>query len=180
MFARNYTIGYFGPGVGGSVARNPVVDRLLPSLLHVKAVSLLDHALEAWLDARGLVVPRKRYGTDLKGRIDYLADNRHLSDATRLHLIRDTRNALAHEPDAGVAIDWPQLDETIDAVFAALQELTLPVERPQWEISAERSAAQEAKVPNALFTFDHTISIKAGDKVVAAITWSSHLMNDDA
>src|SRR5438445_12161720 len=77
MFARNYTIGYLDHP--GPVAKIPVVERLLSTLLHVKAVTILDHALRAWIDANGIAVPKKPYGTDLKGRIDFRSDNTHLT-----------------------------------------------------------------------------------------------------
>ena len=160
------------------MAKNPVVERLLPSLLQVKAVAILDHALRAWIDDKGLVVPKKPYGTDLKGRIDYLADNGHLAGRFPLHSIRGTRNALAHEP-AG-AVDWAELDHDVATIHAALSELKLVQERPQWEILSERSAAQAGEIPKSTCTFHYRIGLKQSDKVVAEIKWAQHLMADDA
>lgn len=175
MFARNYPIGYLD--LDGPAARNPVVERLLPSLLHVKAVAILDHALRAWIDGRGFVVPEKPSGRELKGRIDYLADNGHLSDRTALHSIRGTRNALAHEP-AGVT-DWAELDRDVAAIHSALSELKIVKEMPKWEIFSERSAAQAGEIPKSSCTFHYRIGIKEGDKIVAEIKWAKHLMSDD-
>ena len=176
MFARNYTSGYLD--YPGPVAKNPIVERLLPSLLHVKAVSILDHAMLAWIDARGIVVPKKPYGTDLKGRIDYLADNAHLADRTRLHSIRTTRNDLAHEP--GGAVDWAELDRDVGAIHSALSELKIVKEMPKWEIFSERSGAEEGEIPKAICTFRYRIGIKQGETLVAEIKWSQHVMADDA
>lgn len=176
MFARNYTIGYLDHP--GPVAKNPVVERLLPSLLQVKAVAILDHTLRAWIDDKGLVVPKKPYGIDLKGRIDYLADNGHLADRSPLHSIRGTRNALAHEP-AG-AVDWAELDRDVAAIHSALSELKVVKEMPQWKISSERSAAQTGEIPNSICTFHYLIGITQGDKMVAEIKWAQHVMADDA
>ncbi len=176
MFARNYTIGYqldHAPA-----AKNPVAERLLPSLLHVKAVAVLDHCLRAWIDQKGMVVLKKPYGTDLKGRIDFLADNGHLADRSPLHSIRDTRNQMAHEP-AG-AVDWPELDRDVAAIHSALYELKIVNEMPKWEIWSERSAAKEGEIPKANHTFHYRIGIKEGDKVIAEIKWTKHLMEDDA
>ena len=86
MYARNYTIAYVD--LPGPVAKNPVLERLLPTLIHVKAVAILDHALRAWTDANGFKIPKKPYGTDLNGRIDFMADMGHLADRSRLHSIR--------------------------------------------------------------------------------------------
>ncbi|TKS59210.1 MAG: hypothetical protein EWM72_02412 [Nitrospira sp.] len=176
MFARNYTIGYLNHP--GPVAKNPVVERLLPSLLQVKAVAILDHALRAWIDNKGLFVPKKPYGTDLKGRIDYLANNGHLADRFPLHSIRGTRNALAHEP-AG-AVDWAELDRDVTAIQSALSELKMVKEMPQWEIFSERSAAQAGEIPKSICTFHYLIGIRQGSKMVAEIKWAQHVMADDA
>jgi hypothetical protein len=176
MFARNYTMGYLDHP--GPVAKNPVVERLLPSLLHVKAVSILDHALQAWIDDKGIVIPKKPYGTDLKGRIDYLADNGDLADRAHLHSIRGTRNELAHEP--GGVVDWAELDRDVGAIHSALSELKIVNAMPKWEIFSERSAAGEGEIPKAICTFHYRISIKQGEKLVAEIKWAQHMMADDA
>jgi hypothetical protein len=127
MFAENYELGHLDD-LGPSV-KNPVVERLLPSLLHVKAVAILDHAIRSWCDHKGLVIPKKPYGTDLKGRIDYLVDNAFLSDRSSLHAIRGTRNIVAHEP--ADAVDWRQLDSDVKAIYVALKELGLVGEFPK-------------------------------------------------
>jgi hypothetical protein len=176
MFAENYELGYLDHP--GPPLKNPVVERLLPSLLHVKAVAILDHALRGWCDEKGLVVPKKPYGTDLKGRINYLADNGHLADRSPLHSIRGTRNVLAHEP-AG-SVDWKQLRCDVLAIHGALKELRMVGDFPRWEIGSERSAAQDPKVPNALFSFDYQIRITDGAKPVTDITWSEHVMREGA
>jgi hypothetical protein len=148
-------------------------------LLHVKAVAILDHATIRWCGGdKGLIIPKKPYGTDLKGRIDYLADNAHLSDRSSLHAIRGTRNTLAHEPIGSVS--WQQLDSDVKAIHAALKEFGLVTEFPKWEISSERSAAGAPRIADALFTFDYRITIKDGERPIADITWSKHLMRDGA
>ncbi len=176
MFARNYTMGYLDHP--GPVAKNPVVERLLPSLLQVKAVAILDHTLQAWIDDKGLVVPKNLYGTDLKGRINYLADNGHLADRSPLHSIRGTRNILAHEP-AG-AVDWVELDRDVAVIHSALFELNVVKEMPQWKISSKQSGAQAGEIPKSDCTFHYRIAIEQGDKMVAEIKWAQHMMADDA
>jgi hypothetical protein len=176
MFAQNYELGYLDHP--GPPLKNPVVERILPSLLHVKAVAILDHALRCWCDEKGLVIPKKPYGTDLKGRIDYLVDNGHLSDRSSLHSIRGTRNVLAHEPTG--AVDWKQLGSDVLAIHGVLKELSLVGDFPKWEIESERSAAQDAKVPDASFSFDYLIRITEGPKPVAEIAWSEHIMREGA
>jgi hypothetical protein len=175
-FARNYTLGYLDHP--GPAPKNPVVERLLPSLLHVKAVAILDHAFRAWIEERGLTVPRKPYGTDLKGRIDFLADNSIVCDREPLHSIRDTRNDIAHEPAEEIA--WGRLDQDVLVIAAALQELRLVDETPKWEVFSERSSARAAEIPNALASFHYRIAIKAAEGVIAEIKWQTHVMRDNA
>lgn len=176
MFAKNYTIGYLDHP--GPVAKNPVVERLLPSLLHVKAVAILDQTLRAWINDKGLVVPKRPYGVDLKGRIDYLADSGYLADSSPLHSIRGTRNALAHEPSE--AVDWIELDRDVATIQSTFSELKVVDDMPNWKILSERSAAGEGEIPNAICTFHYRIAIMQADKAVAEIKWAQHMMADDA
>lgn len=175
-FARNYTIGYLDHP--GPVAKNPVVERLLPALLQVKAVTILDHTLQAWIDEKELVVPRKPYGTDLKGRIDYLADNGHLADRSALHSIRGTRNVLVHEPDGAVV--WDEVDRDVATIYSALSELKVVIEMPQWEIFSERFEAKAGEIENSICTVHYRIALSQGENIVAEIKWVQHTMKDNA
>lgn len=170
MFARHYTL---GDRLGRSSAKNPVIDRLLPSLLHVKAVSILDYALRAWIDSDsgGSVVADR-----LRQRIDYLAKRKALPDCTPLRSVCDRRNKLAHEPTE--ALNWNELDRDISITHNALFELKILDEMPQWEIFAERSGAERGEVPGAISTFHYRIGIKEGEKVIAEIKWLEHLLAD--
>jgi hypothetical protein len=62
--ARNYWQSYLLHGFASH--RDPLLDRLLPSLLYIKAVTILDDALEAVIAPRGLVMPKK-YRDSLQG-----------------------------------------------------------------------------------------------------------------
>jgi hypothetical protein len=176
MFAQNYELGHIDSP--GPTVKNPVVERLLPSLLHVKAVAILDHATKNWCNNKKLIIPKKPYGTNLNGRIDYLVDNGFLPDRSSLHAIRGTRNVLAHEP-AG-SVDWRQLDSDVKSIHGVLQKLDLVDEFPKWHISSERSAAGRPRIPDAMCTLDYRITIKDGERTVADITWCEHMMREDA
>jgi hypothetical protein len=165
MFAENYELGYLDEPLGG----NPVVDKLLPALLQIKAVGILDLALRSWCDGKGLVIPKTTYGTDLKGRIDYLVENRHLSDGSFLHSIRDTRNILAHEPMG--EINWQQLESHVMAIHGSLRELGLVGDFPKWQINVERSPAHDPNGPDATFPVKRRIRITDGVRIVGSISW---------
>jgi hypothetical protein len=175
-FAKDYPIGYID--LPGPAPRNPVLEQLLPSLLHIKAVAILDHALRTWIDAKGMTVPKKPYGTDLKGRIDFLADNNILSNRVILHTLRGLRNDLAHEPQE--AINWSDLDRDVATINEALKDLQLVGDMPHYEIFSERSGAQESPDPKVNWVFHYRIAVREAGKIVAEIKWSESLLNDDA
>jgi hypothetical protein len=56
-FARNYRIAYQLDE--GAAARNPVLEKILPSLLHVKMAAMLDEALGTHLAATSTSLPKK-------------------------------------------------------------------------------------------------------------------------
>jgi hypothetical protein len=124
----------------------------------------------------GLVVPKKPYGTDLKGRIDFLADNGHVADRTPLHSVRGIRNVLAHE-FAG-SVDWAALNSDVRTIHGTLQELGLVRDFPNWNITAERTPAPQPRIPDALITDDYQIVIWDGEKRVADIKWSAHVLKE--
>ena len=175
-FAKDYPIGYIDlPGLS---PKNAVLEQLLPSLLHIKAVAILDHTLRVWIDAKGMMVPKKPYGTDLKGRINFLADNNILSNRSILHTLRGLRNDLAHEPQE--AINWSDLDRDVATVNDGLKDLQLVGDMLYYEIFSECSGAQESPDPNVNCIFHYRIAVSEAGKIVAEIKWSRSLLNDDA
>jgi hypothetical protein len=175
-FAKNYQLAYVE--LAGRIARNPVLDWLLPSLLHVKAVALIDHAMKLWIEDKGLVIPNPPYRSDLNGRINYLADNHHIADRAPLHAIRGTRNTLAHDP--GGEVNWAEMDLDLSVIHGALVELNIIGPMPKWEAFAERSAASPGAVLGADATFHYVLGIKEGDKKVAEFKWSAHQMREES
>ncbi len=93
--AKNYHMPYLLNGFGGTF-RNPLLDYLLPSLLHVKMVAILYEALLFFIGDRGLTVPKK-HKRSLRGRIEYLNEQSLIANYAALHVILDLRNLLAHE-----------------------------------------------------------------------------------
>lgn len=81
----------------GTTNRNPLLDMLLPSLLMVRAVSILDDSLKVELQTQGITLPQSRYKDDLYGRISILCDNKTLSAKDDLQKLRRRRNELSHE-----------------------------------------------------------------------------------
>ena len=91
-FAKNYPFARLGNGRLGF--RNPVLERILPSLLHVKAVAIPDESLRDLLTERGLALPKK-YGNGLNARVNFLVDSGIIVDPGSLQKVRNRRNDVA-------------------------------------------------------------------------------------
>jgi len=57
--AKNYHLPYALDNLFGATPRNPLLEKLLPSLLYIRLVSLLDDALNLYLDNHGLTIKKK-------------------------------------------------------------------------------------------------------------------------
>lgn len=173
-FARNYPIAY--QLEHGTAVRNPVLESILPSLLHIKMAALLDEALDSHLNSTGTALP-KGYRSNLDGRISFCSDSGLVPDGPGLHGIRQMRNALAHE--ASSSVSWSQLDQDLVVVHSALQHLGVVGQRPRFEMNAERSGAQESQEPGFLFHFDYAVTLLENGKTAAKFTWRESVHNDE-
>jgi hypothetical protein len=143
---------------------NPILEILLPSLLYIRLVSLLDEALKEYVVAS---MPSK---TNLDGRIDFLHDQGRLKDAARLHAIRLTRNALAHDPSRSCS--WGDLEAANEAVGIELQALGLVGPRPTYEFYAERSLPVPPTEPGYLFSQVYGFGLKLECKKFVEFKWT--------
>ena len=170
-FAKNYDRTYLL--YAGSTHRNPALDQLLPSLLLIRAVSILDSALQLELDTQGIKLPQGQYKDNLKGRIGILGDNGTLSASGDLQALRCRRNDLAHEV---LFATWDELSSAIDLVETELQEMTIVGPRPTLEYFGERSAVKESPDPNIVYTRDFKCGIKENGQVALEHSWTENLM----
>ncbi len=164
-FANNYHQLY-GFDLFSIAARNPVVEQFLPSLLHVKAVAILDHGIKAYLSENNLKPPRRRYKSDLNGRICYCEDNSLIKDSESLHRIRELRNDLGHEPDE--TTNWATLYRDVAAINAAFKELSISGDLPVYNFIASKSEAQEATEPDAKWSVEYELRVEENGKPVAS------------
>jgi hypothetical protein len=153
---------------------NPVFDRLLPSLLHVKALTVLDAALKEALNARSASPKAYGYKDDLNGRINTAADLGLFPDSKLLHEARRTRNEVAHEFEPSVS--WAELEEAVQAIQQGLQSLGLVGPMPRFEVNAERRPKPELNDPNARIGFNYCVSVVGDGKLAAEITWSEEIL----
>lgn len=151
---------------------NPLVEHILPSLLHVKVLAVLDEALETFIQDRSLVMPR-RYRNTLEGRISFLADSGFITNDLALHAARIRRNVVAHELSA--SIQWETLASDVDGIEDALKHLGYVGDRPQMSYFGERSALQSSTEPGVIGVREFRIGVKEDDSPVYEARWEQKL-----
>jgi len=155
--------------------RHPLLDRQLPSLLHVKALALLDEALDEALTKASVMPSTFGLRADLNGRIDTARRAGLLAPATakRLHEARTRRNELAHEFDA--MVDWDTMDADLIGIHASLVELGLSGPMPKLDVAWSRTPKGALKNPTALLGFYYRIVVTDGSAEVAEIVWDEEI-----
>ncbi len=157
------------------VPRNPILEELLPSLLQIKAVTVLDEALRAKLKANGHKPSDLGFKNDLNGRLETALATGILNDVSLLHRARGSRNDVAHEFEEKVT--WTQLDADVVAVNAALQQMGFVGDLPHLEVTADRNPKAVLTDPNAALGFDYVVAVRDSSTVLAEITWSEEIMS---
>lgn len=154
----------------GPLVPNPLLDFLLPNLLFVKVMSVLDEALEFYIDNTSSLsgVNNKK----LFDRINVLDNMGLISDVTALHDLRKLRNDIAHETI--VQIDWLKLENAINTVEKQLQQLGFVGDRPLYETFSGRNVELPSSHPEAFKTFHYYVGLKEDKKVVVFLAWRNH------
>ena len=171
--AENYHSPYLLEG-GANIARNPILEQILPSLLYVQLASLFDEGLLQYIDTNELLLPKKKYKNDMNGRIQFLSDNRLIKDSKECHRIRKKRNDIAHE--SAMNISWDDLNNDLSIVELELKYLGLINDRPNYVFYAERAAARDSKEENVICAFDYYIGLKEDSKKIIEISWTTKMM----
>jgi hypothetical protein len=166
--AKNHKMANMIASGGQPPAPNPIVDRLLPSLLYVRLGALLDETFEDFITAKGLAMPR-RYRNDFNGRITFLDDQGLLKYASRLHTLRQKRNEVAHEPSSFRT--WSELEDAVAIAQTELAHLSLVGDRPVYEFYAQRNPRQEPE-RGYLITFDYRYGLKVDGKRAIEVSWT--------
>jgi len=169
--AKNYHLSY--SLYTGSTHRNPLLERLLPSLLYIKAVALLDDGLTEVISIRGLSFPSEGYSATLRGRITFLKDQTVLANADELHRIHDRRNILAHDKD-GVCT-WEELKQDGMWIESTLQGFGIIGARPKLDYYGERSAMRDSDEPGILSVRDFKVGVKENDRPGIEFSWTEKL-----
>jgi len=154
-----------------SLAPNPILDALLPSLLYVRLGSLLDDFFGDHIINKRLVMPRS-YRNDLNGKISFLNDQSLLKDASKLHGLRLKRNELAHEAEKSCT--WKDLDDATNDAEAELQHLGLVGSPPKFEFYAERKPRASAD-PGCFISFDYCYGLRINGAKHIEVSWQQNL-----
>ncbi|MDR4520935.1 MAG: hypothetical protein R3E36_10120 [Nitrosomonas sp.] len=171
--AKNYPTSY--ALYVGSTHRDILLEQLLPTLLYIKAASILDDSLSIWLTDNGHVL-KNPYKNDFNGRICYLDDNSIYGKCAELHNVRRKRNAFAHEPK--VKSNWQELESGVLTIEECLVFLGLAAETKKLEYFAERSGMQGADDPNVAFTRRFSYGVKEDGKLALEIAWNENTLNE--
>ena len=170
--ARNYPRSYLL--YMGRTHRDPVLEKLLPSLLGIRAAAILEDGLSRAMVQGGLTIP-PRYRDDLFGRISVLQESGALANGAELHLIRERRNRVSHE--AGVSLDWDSLGRDVEEIQKALERLGIVPSATRLEYHAERSAMKESTEPGIAFTQDFRVWITENDRIAIEYNWTTKTHN---
>ncbi len=158
----------------GQTHRDLLLDQLIPTLIYVKAASILDDSIVLWLSENGHVL-KKPYRADFNGRLCYLGDNSLYDSTSELHRIRQNRNNYAHKP--GAHCNWSDLESDMFHIERCLIALGLAQETKKLEYYAERSAMQESDEPNVAFTRRFSYGVKENGKSALEIAFNQNIFN---
>ena len=173
-FAANYHLAY---RVSGSqLARNQVLEQLLPGFAYVRLVSFADDALAAYMERRDLRCThltskgqRRHRKEDLFNRTECLAADGFLKEeqAEALHRMRERRKPLAHDGDAA-SPSWEELEKAIDAAEDVLAALDLVEAGIRYEAVATKHKIESI---DGKLVQRFTLGVSSAGKVVREIGW---------
>ena len=158
----------------GHSSPNPIVERILPSLLYIRLGAFLDETFEEYITENNLEMS-KSYKRDLNGMINFLNDQGLLNDAPKLHALRIKRNDLAHEN--GHFCKWSELEDGITIADIELQHLGLAKTRPKFEFYAERTPRWPPE-PGYIMTFDFWYGLHENGKTIAKVSWVENVCEE--
>lgn len=170
--ARNYAMPYRMAAIG-HIARNPILENILPSLLYIRMVSFFNDGLTSYIDNKNFSMPKEKYRKDFNGRINFLGDNKLIKATDECHRIRERRNSIAHDSTSNAT--WDEIDKDLSILEEELRNLNLIGQRPSYEFYAERSAMRDSEEPNVLFEQDYCFGLKEDNKKRIKVPWTTKL-----
>lgn len=160
---------------GRPLGPNPLLDKVIPSLFHLRLASLLDEVLAEFIEETGIPKPRG-YREDLHHRILLVGERGIVEGSGELLGFKDKRNLIAHEGDHAT---WDELGDAIDMVEALLIKMGYVDKRPDFRWYAERSAFRGSQAAGVIGEQDYCYGLKEGDRKIIEVKWTESLMDDD-
>jgi len=155
----------------------PFLDKALPGLLLIKAVSMFDEFLKEYIKKNSLTQP-KSFRTDLNGRIEFLKSLNLIKNADALHDLRKVRNGLAH--DATESVHWETYENGTSEIHDALSSLKIVNKQlGKFSCKAERAALDTTITDPKIFgTFKYTVTVLENNKRAGEVVWKENILED--
>lgn len=152
-------------GINDAV-HHPIIRNTVASLLYINLVSILDDAIQ-----ERMIPDEYKRGKKTKNRLEMLEKAGDLVNFDALIMINRRRNDFAHEWNQESSVQ--ELEQAIERVQEQLQTWGLMIDRGEYELTFERTAARDSSQPGVLFEQDKIIRIQAGDKIVFELKQTS-------
>lgn len=128
------------PDPQSSPVKGELLSLVLPSIYILALISVLDEALDDYIEDNALNWPPKTK-RDLHNRIELVSRHLPTIDGSALHKARRVRNEVAHEVDGlvGGKFSWDEVEECIDAISGAFTAMKVHSEMPEVSSFYERT-----------------------------------------
>jgi len=153
---------------------NPMLEKIIPSLMFVKALSILDDAFN-FLLKRKEFAPTKHLAS-LKAKIDYFDKIDLLHDSKLLHKFRIKRNEIAHGSNHSAT--WEEMWDCLNGIEIELRNLKFWKERPKFEIFCQSPAMRKSSNPKMIGERDYEFGLTENNKRVFEVKWTEQVSRD--
>ncbi|MGV3606471.1 MAG: hypothetical protein ACO1RA_08680 [Planctomycetaceae bacterium] len=152
-------------------AKGYLFEKMLPSLLHIKALTILDYALKEALAARQVSPKSLKCSDDLSGRINAADKLGLFPDSDLLHTARLKRNGLAHEYEPSSS--WDELKEVVVTIHKTLELLgVVSAPFPDFKVIWSRTPQSPDNPDEIAVHFNFRFAIMLGEEEYASESWT--------
>ena len=175
--ARNYDVPYrLYAHEHLPVPKNPMLERLLPSLLYLQLCAILDDALKMYLQLNKVKGPKN---DTLEARISFFGKERYLQNAQELQALRKVRNGIAHTIDRSAT--WEAFEEATSCVEKALQQLGFVDDRPGISVyGVSAGGTPEPPDPSIKRRDVYSWGLRIDGKKVKGFSWQVNIPRDSS
>lgn len=142
----------------------PLVDSIIVSGLLIRAISLLDDALDNFISDERIPVPDKN--PRLYHRLRTLDLEKRLSDFEDIDHWRQRRNDVGHE--VSETYTWDELERCLSAIFRELNHIELLTVFHRFEV---RKTIQRVPQSNHRLSQQVLLEVIEGDEIIKSFQW---------